>query len=674
MPITIDGLNSGLDTETIVQGLLEIQQTQIDRLTLRKQEAQNKEGAFQLLEAQLVQFRSAASRLGRTQNNVFESRNVSVSDESALVASADAKAAPGIYQISVESLAQAHQVASQGFAEADSQITQGTFTIRQGSSPAVDITIDSTNDTLQGLADSINLAELGISASIVQDGSSSGSSTRLLLSSSKTGEDNAIVVTNNLAASSGGAAQPTFDFGNPVQAATNAEIRLGSGAGALVVETSENRVEDVINGVTLDLLEADAGKPITIRVSQDTDAAVGAVQDFVDSYNSLIGFIDTQTKFVPEGGDPGLLIGDRNLLDIEAEIQDALQTIVPGVKTNINRLSTVGVTIGDTGKLSLNTSRLTSALNGDVDGVVASDLRRLFALDGASTNPNIQFVLGSSRTQESTSAIEVDITQAAERAAITGANSLAASTVIDSSNNELTITIDNAELSVTLTEGTYTESELAEELESVINSHPDASGRTVSVGLQADGFGANSLTVTSNTYGGSSQVTVNSGTAFAALGLSGIENDQGIDVAGSFIVNGVAEEATGRGRLLVGSSDNENTADLQVRVTMTAAQVAVGTDGEVTVSRGFASRIDQLIGNMVDTETGVLKSIKEKFSAQADSVQESIDRQEALFEKQEQDLIAQFVALERALGELESTSSFLTQQFANLSSLKTGSK
>lgn len=669
MPVTtISGLNSGLDTDEIVQGLLDIQQTQIDRLTLRKNEAVQKEAAFQLLEAQLVQFQSAASRLGRTQNNVFESRTVSVSSESALVASADSDATPGIYQITVESLAQAHQVASQGLAEADSQITQGTFTIRQGSSPALDITIDDTNDTLQGLADSINLAEIGISASIVQDGSGSGAPARLLLSSSKTGEDNAIIITNNLAASSGGAVKPEFDFGNPVQSATNAEIRLGSGPGALTVETSENRVENVISGVTLDLLEADTDAPITIRVSQDTDTAVDAVGDFVSAYNSLISFVDTQTQFVPEG-ESGLLIGNRSLLDIEADVQNALQTIVPGVNTNANRLSTVGITIGDTGKLSLNTNTLINAINGDVDGVIASDVRSLFALDGTSDNPNIQFVLGSSRTQESTSAIEVDITQAAERASITGTNTIAASTVIDGSNKELTLTIDNAQLTVSLTEGTYTDSELAAELESIINAHPDASGRTVAVGLEDDGFGSNSLTITSNTFGGSSQVTINSGTGLADLGLSGIENDQGVDVAGSFIVNGVAEEAVGRGRLLVGDEDNENTADLQVRVTMTASQVEVGSDGELLVSRGFASRIDQMMGDFLDSETGLLKSITDRFQTEADNIQASIDRQEEIFSEQEQDLLAQFVALERALGELETTSSFLTQQFANLSSL-----
>jgi len=672
MPITIDGLNSGLDTESIVNGLLEIQQAQIDRLTTRKQASLNKQAAFETLEAQLVNFRSTAGRLGRTQNSVFESRTVSVSHESAIVASADSDATTGVYQVSVEALAQAHQVASQGFADSDAQITQGTFSLRQGSSPAVEITIDSTNNTLQGLADSINLAELGVTASIVNDGSSSGASARLLLASSKTGEDNAISITNGLAASAGGAVQPTFDFGNPVQAATNAQVKLGSGTGAFTVESSENRIEDLISGVTLDLLEADPGKPISINVKQDTETAVGAVQDFVDSYNALIDFIDNQTRYVSETDEAGLLIGDRSLIQIESEIQSALQTVIPGVSTSANRLSTVGVTIGDTGKLSLNAGRLEKALKGEIDDVRPDDLRRLFTLDATSTNPNIQFVLGSTRTLESTDPVQVDITQAAERASIQGGLAISASTIIDSSNNELTLTIDNAELTVTLAEGTYTEEELAAQLESVINAHPDTRGRSVSVGVQDQLPGPTKhLTVTSNIYGDGSQVTIQSGSALGALGFTGTENDQGVDVEGHFIVNGEIEEAVGNGRLLSGKADNANTADLQVRVTLAASQVVAGAEGDLTVSRGFAARLERLIGGMTDNETGVLKSIKDKFSQDADSVQESIDRQTALFEKQEQDLIAQFVNLERALGELESTSSFLTQQFASLNSLKT---
>lgn len=670
--LTIDGLNSGLDTEKIIKGLLDIQQTRIDRLTLRKQSALNKQAAFRSLEAQIVQFRSAASRLGQIQNNVFEARTVDVSDETALIASASSDATNGIYQLSVKTLAQAHQLASQGFADSEARITQGTLTIRRGSGLATNITIDGTNDTMQGLADSINLSEIGISASIVQDGSASGASARLLLTSSKTGEANAIAITNSLASSGSGAVKPEFDIDNPVQAATNAEVQLGSGPGAITVETQENHVTDLISGVSLDLLQADADRTITIRVGQNSQQGVEAVEDFVDSYNVLMSFVDDQTRFVPDSGDAGLLLGDRSMIQIQSEIQSALQSVVPGVSSRASRLSSIGISVNDNGKLTLSTARLQRAIQGEVDGIQPRDLRRLFALDAASSNSNIQFVLGSSRTRESIDPIQIDITRAAERAAVTSANSVAASTVIDSSNNALVLTVDNAVLSVTLKEGTYSPAELAAELEAVINSHPDTLGRSVSIGLQDDGFGSNSLIITSNTYGGSSQVSIGSGTALADLGFSGLENDQGVDVAGSFLVNGTVEEATGRGRLLSGLSNNTNTADLQVRVTMTAAQVAIGTDAELRISRGVASRIDQLTGDFLNSETGVLKSISDKFTTDAGNIQNSIDRQTEIFDKQEQELIAQFVALEQALGELESTKSFLTQQFNSLSNLRTG--
>lgn len=669
MAITIDGLNSGLDTEAVVQGLLDIQKTQIDRISLKKQDIQAVRSAFQSLEARLITFRSSASRLARTQNNVFESRNVTVSDESALVASASSNAAAGIYQLTVESLAQAHQVASQGLSDASAEITHGTFTLQQGSRPPVEITIDDSNDTLQGLADSINLTQSDISASIVQDGSS-GTPFRLLLTSSKTGESNAITVTNSLADSAGGAVKPAFDFANPVQEATNAAVRLGTGSGAFTVENESNRIDNLISGVTLDLLEADAGRAITVRVSQDTQAGVDAVSDFVDSYNALVDFIKENSSFNPESEQAGLLLGNRSLIQIEGELQSALQTVIPNLPNSANRLSTIGISVTDQGKLVLNSGTLEKVLSGETEGVSARDVRRLFALDGTSTNPNIQFVLGTTRTAETrTAPVEVNITQAAERASITSTSALAASTVIDSSNNELTLTVDGAELTVTLADGTYTTAELASHLESVLNAHPDAKGRSVSVGVQDNGLGADLLTITSATYGGSSQVTITSGSAFTALGLDGSENDQGLDVEGYYVVNGVIETATGRGRLLAGDKDNANTADLQTRITLTASQVTAGSEGELSITRGFASRLDQVMGRMLDSEKGLFKTINDGFLAQTESIDESIERQQALFDKQEQDLIAQFVALESALGELQTTSTFLQAQFSSLSNL-----
>lgn len=667
--ITIDGLNSGLDTANIVEGLLEIQQAQLDRTELKRQGVLNRQAAFQTLEAQLVSFRSSASTLARSRGNVFESKTIGVSDPDALVATADADAAPGIYQLTVDSFAKAHQVASQGFASDTAEITHGTFTLQQGDRPAVEVTIDDTNDTVQGLVDAINLSGGDVQATLIQDGSSVDPY-RLLLTSSDTGEDNTITLTNSLAAAAGDAVKPTFDFATPVQEATNAAVRLGSGAGAIVIENSTNQIDNVIGGVSLDLLQADPDKTITIQIQQDTAGAVEAVQNFVDSYNSLTNFINEQTRYVSATEEAGLLLGNRSVVQIQNQLQAEIQQVIPGVDSSINRLSTIGIGFTDRGTLTFNSAELTGVLNGDVEGASANDVRRLFSLDGVSSNSGVEFVLGSSRTQQSEFPIEVDVTRAAEQALITSTSSLTASTIINGANNELNLTLDGLSLTVNLAEGLYTNEELTSQLQSVINSHPEAAGRNVIVGLQDDGAGGNQLTITSRIYGDSSEVKIEGGSALVALGLNGTENDLGVDVEGVFRINGKVEQATGRGRLLVGKRDNEFTDDLQVRVTLGPDQVTAGIESELTLTRGLASTLGQFIGNLQDPEFGLLKTVNDRFEQEATDILDSIDRQKEIFETQEQDLLSQFVALESALTELKSTESFLTQQFASLNNLK----
>jgi flagellar hook-associated protein 2 len=150
------------------------------------------------------------------------------------------------------------------------------------------------------------------------------------------------------------------------------------------------------------------------------------------------------------------------------------------------------------------------------------------------------------------------------------------------------------------------------------------------------------------------------------LGLTGSESDQGVDVAGSFVVDGQTESAIGRGRVLSGNADNANTADLQVRVALSPGQVVAGIEASVTVTRGVAARLDQLLGSMLDSVTGSVKQVEDRFDQTADDIQKSIDRQNARFEAAQESLIRQFTALESAISSLQTTSSYLASQLASL--------
>lgn len=664
MVTTIDGLVTGIDTESIIEGLQNIQQTQLDRNELKQSVVVQKQTAFSSLEAGLLSLRSAAGALARSNNNVFSRNSATVSDNSKLVATADENATEGSYRLTVDSIARSHQVASVGFEDSESEITTGDFEIRSGAGDLRTITIDSSNNTLGGLVDAINSADAGVSASIIVDPSGGSTGNRILLTSQESGTANEISITNNLAASSGDATQVTFDFGNPVQAAENAQITLGSGAGAIQVSSSTNQFDDVINGVRLNLLNASDGDEITLNVSRDTAAAVTGVKNFVDSFNSFITQVDDLTKY-SEGGNSGLLIGDRSVLNLQQKVRSTALESVPGLDQALNRLTAVGVSATDAGKLTFNSARLTEVLNGDVDGLASADLKALFGTEAKSSSSGVRFIQASSRTVASQTPYEVDITQAAERAVATGTTDIAASVVIDSSNRELTLDLDGGEATVTIAEGTYTATELAEQVELAVNESSEFPGREVLVGV-ADG----KLTITSEGYGSASSVTVQGGNALTALGFDGGETGVGVDVEGQFIVDGEIEVATGKGRVLTGDLDNENTADLKVEVTLEASQVTAGIESELTLTRGIAAKLDKTIGDLVTSGTGLFSNLDTGFDTELESLRTAFDRQKSLFDDQRENLIAQFVALESAVSQLQSTGSALSAQLSSIGNLR----
>lgn len=660
---SIDGLVSGIDTQTIIQGLLKVQQSQIDQFNSRRAGVTQEKTSFSGVEARLIGLRGKLARLGSAQNTALRSKVASSSHEELVAAAATSKAAVGSYSLTVNTLARAHQVGSQGLSDPDAEITQGTLTLRAGSGVAKTLTIDASNNTLQGLADAINTADAGITASIVNDGSTGGAANRLVLTSNRTGTANEISVTNNLAASAGAAVQPVFDLGNPVQAATDASVTLGEGAGAITVANSTNQLDGLIPGVSLSLKKADPTTPVTLDVGVDSEAAKTAVQDFVDAYNDVLSYIGNQTTFNPASNQGGPLLGNRSVNDILDAVRLSVTGAVGGLNPAANRLSSLGISVGSNGQLSFNAGRLDDVLNGRVDGVTADDAARLFALDGVSSSPGARFILGSVRTTEGT--VQVDITSAAERARITGSSSLAGSIVIDSSNNTFQLRLDGRDsTTLTIAEGTYTPQQLASKLESTINADQELLGRRASVLVN----GGN-LVITSDAYGKNSEVKILGGTALASLGFTGTESDIGQDVVGHFLVDGVEEPAIGSGQLLSGKAENAHTADLQIRSTFTTSQLVSGPEATLTITRGLAARLDNVLDDLLDPVHGKIKTSNDSYDAQLKSIQDSVDRLNDRFTASQESLLKQFAALESNLSKLQSTGNLLAAQLSGVSGL-----
>ena len=164
-------------------------------------------------------------------------------------------------------------------------------------------------------------------------------------------------------------------------------------------------------------------------------------------------------------------------------------------------------------------------------------------------------MVGNANTQDGE--YQVDVTAAATQALVEADNEISGTITIHDDNNTINLVVDGVSTGeLTLAAGDYTADELAAELQSVINSSSELGNREVTV-VNNDGF----LTINSESYGGNSEITFQSGTAWNDLGFNGDETESGTDIQGHFIVDGVIETATGRGNTLMGDEGNANTED-----------------------------------------------------------------------------------------------------------------
>lgn len=673
---SVDGLVSGLDTSSIVESALSLQNARIDRLNLDKQEILAEQTAFKTIEGNLLALQGSLRNILRSANNAFDNKTASSSDEERIIASATSQATPGTYQLQVTSLAQAHQLASSTFASASDEINQGTLTLQLGNRAEANITIDETNNTWQGLVDSINSSTNDVQATILDDGSGSATPLRVLLTSTISGAEHVINVTNGL---SGAATQPDFT-GPAVQDAADAQVQIGSGPGAITVSSAENEFTQLIPGTTIDALTAEPGKEVTVTVEADTEQVVSAVQGFVDAYNAVVEFIDQNSRYDTESNSAGLLLGNRSASSVLDRIRGAISQVVQGVNDKMNSLGTIGISTEDNGRLSLNSSELREIVAGEREGVGIDDIRRLFAIDGQSDNPGIEFLLGTNNTQPSPIdpdtnqpiPYEVEITGVAKQASILAATSLAPTTVIDDLNDAFKLEIDTVELTLMIPHGSYTASDLATQLETLINTSSERQGRSSTVEV----LGGN-LSITSDSVGSSSTLEILDGSANSVLGLAQGDASTGSNVAGVFRITPpggttITEQAVGNGRTLAGESDNEYTAQLQIRSTLQENQIGASTDAYLTVTKGLGATLDAAISALLeqgttDTSKGQLVTTQERLTRQIESIDANIERVEAQIEARRESLLREFAALESTLAELQSVGSALTSSLGTLS-------
>jgi flagellar hook-associated protein 2 len=356
-PITFGGLASGLDTKSIIAALVAVEGRKVESLRSQKAGFQRKISAYDELGAKLRKLLDAVEDLSKQRTFVAHQATLSDGAESQLKATPSGRASTGTWEVAITSIAQSTFLRSGGATAGDVSLgLTGTLTLQVGST-TTNVTIDSTNDSLHGIADAIEAAGAAVNASVVFD----GTDYHLELRGAETGVANAVTVT----------AQPTGT--NPLNLT---QIRAASDAVFTVdgqpFTSADNTVDDAIAGITLQLLDEQAtgAAPIQLTIAEDFGGVRDQLNDFVKAYNDVVSFLATQAKPRASVEDqPAPLSGESALHSIRSKLSSIVSSQA-NVASTYTSLASIGIKSQTGGTLKIDEEQLADALADDLDGIV----------------------------------------------------------------------------------------------------------------------------------------------------------------------------------------------------------------------------------------------------------------------------------------------------------------
>jgi flagellar hook-associated protein 2 len=364
-----------------------IEKAPITLLDKKEASFQAKLSSYGTLKSSLAALQTAAKALATPAT--FSPIKASVADATSLSASADATAVAGSYDIEVQSLAQSQKLTmSTGYFTADSTVGTGTIKINFGTydpntTPTVtpntakteiSIPITSDNQTLAGIRDAINGANAGVSASIINDGTTNGF--RLAITSTDTGARNAMQI--SVAGATGDLGKLNYD---PSSVATTQLTQNVTAKDAVIVvdgveiKKQSNTITDAIQGVTLTLGKTmAAGSTTKITLARDTANVKTSIEAFVKAYNDTNTAIKTATAFDPVAGTAAVLTGDSTIRAIQSQLRNLFAAPVTGASSGAAILSDAGISFQKDGSLAIDATKL-----GAATADPTKDLSKLFA-------------------------------------------------------------------------------------------------------------------------------------------------------------------------------------------------------------------------------------------------------------------------------------------------------
>lgn len=403
---------SGIDTSALITAAYNAKKSESTTLETRISKNTTKIASYSQLQTLSQAVQTALKNIKKsysvldTNSSLFDSRSGTLTSSSSTLASnlVDVTVASGTalgsYDLEIQQKAVAQKVAG-NTATADKSAAlgvTGAFDIGAAGSTAATISVTSSM-SLSDVAAAINAktSTTGVGASVIK---ASSSGYQLVLTASQT---NKVMSVSNITGTDVlqnlGVLNASGGFVNQIQPAQGAIVKLDG----TTVTRDTNNFNDLVDGVSLTVKNAEPGTTLQLKVDNDTSSIESGVRAFVDAYNSFRDFVATNQK-VTNGvvSSDAVLFGDFTMKSLAGDIQSLLGGRYGSSSATVRTLRDVGITIDGDSHLQMDSTAFNKALINNFD-----EVKSLFQSQNASDNSNFRMTANTSRSTSAAFAMDI---------------------------------------------------------------------------------------------------------------------------------------------------------------------------------------------------------------------------------------------------------------------------
>jgi len=349
--------NISADVYAKVERQMQSQNTGVVKLNANLARDQAKFSGLGQLQSALAKFQTVAKNMAGS--GLATAATSSAKD--VLSATTTDKAVSGSYELNVKQLAQGQTLLSGAQKSSSTAIGTGAPALVKievgatdgkqftpGSGKIISLTIDSSNNSLDGIAAA--LKQQGIDASVVK-----GADGYSLALNGKSGADSSmrISVSGDAAVSNLLSYAPGSSKGLQQTAAAQDALLTVDGKD---IKSATNTLTTAVEGATIELKKKGT---TDLVIAKDSSQIASNVASFVTAYNEL----NSKLQSLQQGD----LKSDTALGQVRSQMEQVLRTASTGVPASI--LGSAGVTLGKSGELVLDDKKLKAAIAADPDAV-----------------------------------------------------------------------------------------------------------------------------------------------------------------------------------------------------------------------------------------------------------------------------------------------------------------